>query len=308
MIGSPIIIGPNATPFQFEYYYGSIISNTVCKFTLRLGCVIPYLIASLVLIMLSSPDVAVISCLGVLFVYHVVYVSQIYGMKSEDSLHLNVQRNCLLMDKWVIKYLQPSCTTSHHYSAIHALRNIIYVGIFLGTFTITAAFDAVLIDNINEYKLENVILGICLFASFLCWVQVVRNTNQLSVAITSMHTMKESGANNMPVSNFGQINENTNGLVFESDDQSHLQTHSKGINLRNIVITTPKLRAAHVHTLYMARNVSLYYSFAFRFLYCGIPFVFFSYGYITLYAVTIAIIVLETTWDYGGGISEYVNS
>ena len=260
-------------------------------------------------IMLSTTEIAVIVCLGLLFLYHIIYLSQLYGMASENSLHLNVQRNRLLMDKWVIKYSQPSCTTSHHYTAIHALRNIIYVGIFLGTFTITAAYDAVLIDKLEEYRLENVILGAFLFASFLCWVQVVRNTNHLSIAITSMHTIPEANMNDIPVSN------NNIYKPIPSIDQTKIetlpqQTESSQMNTNtntNTMNTTSGYRVAHVHSLYMARNISIYYSFAFRFLYCGIPFVFFAYGHVALYTVTAAIIFCEIIWDYGTGISEFLN-
>lgn len=127
--------------------------------------------------------------------------------------------------------------------------------------------------------ISSIVLTFCLFSSFLCWVQVLRNCIHLGYVIDGWDG---------PVIPYEHIS---------SDSPSLPRMKARATCPKTFSLTARKEKFCH-YAKFLARNVIVYFSFAFRFLYISIPFAFYSLGSIALLISTVIMLVLEVMWDY----------
>lgn len=244
--------------------------------------------------------------------YHVVYTVETYwGQNSMFNLSINSK----VTDLWVDKYFNHR-NPEAMIEAIYTMRNTVLIAIFLGGYTLetsyglmtpsasvppyvptphaTASVDTTdsLTVPLNTYSGQSTlpnnagtwVLIICLFSSFLCWLQVLFNTVRLGYVIDGWDG---------PVIPFGHA------------VSASASTEPLPVVARQVCPTCPTTFSLAArkekycrYAKFLARNVVVYFSFAFRFLYISVPFAFYNLGSIALLVSTAIMLAIEIIWDY----------
>lgn len=246
---------------------------------------------------IMSPDSeATVICASVLFAYQLITIVQISFLPSEWCLYLNDKKNSLLMDKWLNKYLFAPTTLREQLTAIHTLRNIIIVAIFLGGYSLNTGLA--LLRKHQNTSMGKTVLAVQLLLGFLCWAQVIRNADHLGMAITSM-----TGDKNYTLSDGHPASHSK--ASAKPTDSSTSSAGPTSINAAEVIQTTACAGTiAQIHGHSLANRISVYFNAALRFIYHSIPFAFYGYGHIVLYTSTAIILLLEIMWDYGSTLTE----
>lgn len=128
-----------------------------------------------------------------LVVYHIIYTVE----TTSESKQLRSSRHRSLMDLWVSKHLPVlpnDYSNKYPVVAIQLVRNVIYCAIFIGGYTLSSSFR--IITTVTHYSrprsIGGIVIGTCLFGSFLCWAKVLRNLVHLSYVIGSWNPVTES--------------------------------------------------------------------------------------------------------------------
>lgn len=119
---------------------------------------------------------------------------------------------------------------------------------------------------------KRVILVCCLYSSFICWLQVIRNCIHLGYTVDGW-----------------------DGPVIPYDFHP---LHNPSTDIPHDFGLVERKARYKRYGNFLARNIIVYFSFAFRFLYISIPFVFYSVGPTALIISTCGILALEVAWDY----------
>lgn len=229
----------------------------------------------------------------VLITYHIIYVIEVYFEKNEV---FNLWINTRITTLWIDRYFK-SNNCDEIGDAIHAIRNVLLVAIFLGGYALQSTYSMIFSMPIyasfipfqtNTYSISmgigNVILVTCLVSSFVCWIQVLRNCLHLGFILDGW---------NGTIIPF-EMDNNNNNILNSSEDMI--------INTSEPIIDEKELQERKeyykLYANFIARNIIVYISFAFRFLYLSIPFAFFNLGPLALIISSIIIIILEIIWDY----------
>ena len=218
---------------------------------------------------ISTPNVYALSISsGLLLIYHLIYLFQIH-VTHKKTIQINSNTSNVLL--WVAKHMEAK-DAQNTVLAVQTLRNMIMAAVFVGGFSLNASYGVLqsISDNdvVDTATVKNVILGACLFGSFLCWTQVIRNAVHLGFIISGW---------------YGQ-------LSLKDKPQQE--------------ITEAYKLQSYVDCCLRAERLVLSFSYGFRFLYMSIPFAFAALGPIALLLVTGIILVCECIWDYG----DYIHS
>lgn len=172
------------------------------------------------------------------------------------------------MSQWVDRHKkkQDAATVQQ---AVQALRNTIFVGIFVGGTSFLFAFSQInSIDpsNFQDFRtliyfkeVRALIISVLLFCSFLNWALVVRHASELGYLIDS-----ESEATRL-------------SAVRETEQVSSARMS--------------KIRQ-------LATRMTTHFSFGFRFMYLSIPFAFMAAGPIALVVSTAVVFAFHIDNDY----------
>lgn len=128
--------------------------------------------------------IALATCIFALFAYHFFFYHTTVQVDGKLQLSFNMRN----VAHWLHKHKEksdPQTTTL----AIQTLRNTIMVGIFVGgnalnfAYNVTASYDP---DYSKRMQARSIILAILLFASFLCWANVIRHASHLGYLIGTL--------------------------------------------------------------------------------------------------------------------------
>ena len=120
-----------------------------------------------------------------LIIYHVIYICNIYNAKTHPYI-MQYYITSDITDKWIKKHFHVNVTANFTLEAIHTIRNLILVGIFLGGYSLNTTLTVLLNYKGNEpiiFQIKDIIICTCLNASFLCWSQVINHCSELSYMI-----------------------------------------------------------------------------------------------------------------------------
>lgn len=128
----------------------------------------------------STELAAVLTCLGILVIYHIFYFYIILCKTPDTTKLTNSYRNAFL---WASKHhISHDAATST--LGLHILRNTILIGIFVGGNSFNIAFSY--LNNFESMGstatisgIRAIILSSFLFASFLSWAMVIRCASHL---------------------------------------------------------------------------------------------------------------------------------
>jgi len=245
----------------------------------------------------ESFDIAALAISVILLAsYHIIHITEVYLEQNEV---FNLSINSKITDLWVDKYFN-SRNPEGMMEVIHALRNTVLIAIFLGGYTLESSYSLMSPPNMgflpssggsshrrmaasmaidSPSDIGNIVLIICLFSSFICWLQVLRNCIHLGFVIDGW-----------------------DGPVIPYEHVSSGLPTLPSMQIRATCPVTFSLseRKAKfcVYAKFLARNSIVYFSFAFRFLFVSIPFGYYSIGSAALLASTCVVLALEVLWDY----------
>lgn len=204
---------------------------------------------------------------GLLLLYHCYY-----GWHLSYGSIIQISKSRSVMSAWITKHFEVTDPANITLS-IQTLRNTILVAVFIAGYCLNSSYQLLrsvdTSSDMNAEKVGDVILAICLFSSFLCWAQAIRNISHLGYII-------------------GSWNYNS----FHCEDPKSVE-ELKDINFPYACI--------------LAERVAIYFSFAFRFLYMSIPFSFYRLGPVSLLIATSIVVILEYIWDFGTSFSSTVS-
>jgi hypothetical protein len=247
----------------------------------------------------ASFDVAALVLSSFLLVtYHIIYLFEVYFEHNEV---FGMSINSRITDLWVDKYFDQR-NPEAMMEVIHCLRNTVLIAIFLGGYSLESSYSMMAPQTLgfiptggvarrtSEEQAEDewvagfgdisrMVLIVCLFSSFICWLQVLRNCIHLGYVIDGWDG---------PVIPYESITADPNVLP--------------SLKIRATCPVSFSLEAREKkfsrYAKFLARNVIVYFGFAFRFIYVSIPFAFYALGSAALLASTCVILVFEILWDY----------
>jgi hypothetical protein len=130
--------------------------------------------------------------IGILSIYHIALYSNV-AFRTAPGTDIYLSTNIKCYKKWLIKHITitdaPTTTL-----AVQTLRNTILVAVFVGTQAFQFGYNTAngyssLGDDQHREKMRTIILSILLFASFLCWVFVIRSAAHLGYMIAAIQQL-----------------------------------------------------------------------------------------------------------------------
>ena len=124
-----------------------------------------------------------------LILYHVIFLLNLWFAENTSVIQFYISSK--VTDRWIKKHFHVNVDATFTLEAIHTIRNLILVGIFLGGFSLNTTLTVILQYSAEApliFQIRDVIICICLNGSFLCWSQVINHCSELSYMIGDYST------------------------------------------------------------------------------------------------------------------------
>lgn len=214
----------------------------------------------------SSSNFELGAILGSVATIVLYYIVLFYRIRIAKDYSIQMNKNMRSMKAWAKRHLEKQDAASVQLG-VQALRNTIFVAIFVGGFAINLAYsflDTLHTSNFTGFSdvlwmkdVRSLILIVLLFCSFLNWAAVLRYACELAFIIDS----NVEASNSCPM-------EETEKVVWLS------------------------------RTTELSVLMTLHFTFGLRFMYISIPFAFMSAGPIALIIATVLIILFHVDHDF----------
>ena len=236
---------------------------------------------------------AVGASIGALGLYHLYAYGLVLCVKSSPiQLSRNIQNSGMWFDKH-LKMKDPASVTL----AIQTLRNTILIAIFIGGSAFQYAWLSLnalsTTTNIND-QVRYIILGSCLFCSFLNWANTIRMASHMGYVIGTLdQRMSDVEAAKALVAAKGtndvESPESLNGKApVPPTDQDALDLARKVSELEKSLEKNQE----------MLTNMLWNFSLGFRFMFSAIPFQFYAAGPVALLVTTCAMLLILFRLDH----------
>jgi hypothetical protein len=250
---------------------------------------------------------------GTLVLYHLYAYGSVFCMKSG---HIQLSRNIQNSGLWFDKHSRMKDAASVTL-AVQTLRNTILIAIFIGGSAFQYAWQSLnalmITTNIND-RVRYLILGSCLFCSFLNWANTIRMASHMGYVIGTLdQRMADVETAKALVAAKGvsdDIESKSSSEQQESQPASpqpsspspsstsrtlHLSTDQDAVALARKVA---KLEKSLEINQQMLSSMLWNFSLGFRFIFSAIPFQFYVAGPIALLVTTAAMLIFLFRLDH----------
>ena len=218
---------------------------------------------------------AIIGSLLALSLYHLYAYGYVCCGKTKS---IQLSRNVYNGLMWVAKHKEKIDAASVTL-AIQTLRNTILISVFVGGYAFQYGFiylNVYSVDEEIEMKTRSIVLSICLLASFLCWVNVIRSASHLGYFMGALEYQEKAFAKSATIKQETIVG---NNLSLSAEDKV------VAVETRPMERTELEPEAL-AECRGMMRNMLVSFSLGFRFMFVSIPFIFYKVGPIALIVVT----------------------